>query len=188
MPKITKFESDHSEPTDDSGSSDFDGSDNAEDIEQDALEIEEDHLSDFDNLNEKLPVLRSIVSKGKIDVDDDDYQASNPRNEDEERQAIKEELSSLSFEELQKLKEKIGSKKFNQTIAGSSKERKPKTEFKRANPNRPRELSSKSRRIETKVAVQVPKVFRNDPRFDNLCGEFHEKVTTVTTLVILPQF
>ncbi len=134
---------------------------------------DEDELSGLDISEEKFPVLRSIVSKGKVS----DNQTYGERSEDAEKVAIRQELSNLSFEELQKLKEKIGSKKFNQTVKGTKKKIPERVDFKRANPNRPRELSSKSRRIETKAAVQVAKVFKNDPRFDNLCGEFHEKVS-----------
>ena len=146
---------------------DFSGEDDVEETEE-----EEDGSSDVSE--EKFPVLSSIVNRGKVAVD-----PTAPKNEDSERLAIRQELSNLSFEELQKLKEKIGSKKFNKTLlAGTSKKPEPAVrEFKRANPNRPREMSSKCRKVEVKQAIQVPKVFKSDPRFDNLCGEFHEKVT-----------
>lgn len=48
---------------------------------------------------------------------------------------IRQELSEMSFEDLQKLKEKIGLRVYNQTVFGT-KEQKPKEEFKRANKNR----------------------------------------------------
>lgn len=41
----------------------------------------------------------------------------------------------MSFEDLQKLKEKIGVKVYNQTVFGT-KATQPKEEFKRANKNR----------------------------------------------------
>nr|SVE76039.1 EOG090X0E8U [Daphnia hispanica] len=132
----------------------------SEDKQNNEESSEDDELSGLDIPEAKLPVLRSIASE---------------KSEDADKLAIREELSALTFEELQKLKEKIGSKKFNQTLTGIKKKPQERTDFKRANPNRPREISSKSRKIETKVAIQVPKVFRNDPRFDNLCGEFREK-------------
>jgi hypothetical protein len=145
---------------------------------------DEDELSGLDIPEAKLPVLRSIVSKGKTVDKQQSFQGSK-RSEEDEKLAIREELSALTFEELQKLKEKIGSKKFNQTLIGVKKKPQLRTDFKRANPNRPREISSKSRRIEPKVAIQVPKVFRSDPRFDNLCGEFHEKVCKNSKLYFL---
>jgi ribosomal RNA-processing protein 36 len=159
------------------------------DVEQDeerplkSSDDDEDELSGLDIPEAKLPVLRSIVSKGKtVDHDQQRSFQGSERGEEAEKLAIREELSALTFEELQKLKEKIGSKKFNQTLIGIKKKPQVRTDFKRANPNRPREISSKSRRIEPKVAIQVPKVFRSDPRFDNLCGEFHEKVCRHPTI------
>ena len=159
------------EPADDASSSE------AEDIEE---EEEEEDESDGDDISDdgKLPVLSSIIKKGKVTVNKSQNfnHQSTSTSEDVEKLAIRQELSSLSFEELQKLKEKIGSKKFNETVIGSSKRKPVVKEFKRANANRPREMSSKNRRVQEKVAIQVPKVFRNDPRFDKLCGEFNEQV------------
>lgn len=60
--------------------------------------------------------------------------------------SIRAELSNLSFEELQKLKERIGAKVYNEAIFGTkpiqNKQNVIKT-FKRENKNRPREMSSK---------------------------------------------
>ena len=126
-------------------------------------EDEEDEDDEIDN----LPVLNSIIKKGEINT-------GNQKSDD--REAIKQELAALSFEELQKLKEKLGTKKFNQTVKGQKAKDVKEVDYSRANKNRPREISSKSRKIERKVVIQVPKVFRNDPRFDGLCGEYNEKV------------
>jgi len=145
-------------------------SDHTSDDEEQQNVGDDEEMSGSEESEEELPVLSSIVKHGKVPVDSD-----TPRSEDAEKLAIRQELSGLSFEELQKLKEKIGSKKFNQTLSKGPKKAVVK-DFKRANPNRPREMSSKSRKVEIKPAVQVAKVFRNDPRFDNLCGEFHERV------------
>jgi len=153
---------------DDSSSSEAEDTYHEED-EEDAKEKDEEEDDGIDN----LPVLNAIIKKGKIDSavrNNQDFE-----KDDAERIAIRQELSALSFEELQKLKEKLGSKKFNQTLRGKKKNPEQEVDYKRVNKNRPREMSSKSRRIEPKVAVQVAKVFRSDPRFDGLCGEFNEK-------------
>lgn len=47
---------------------------------------------------------------------------------------IREELSTMSFEELQKLKEKLGTKVYNEAMFGKSKVK--KKAFKRDNKNR----------------------------------------------------
>lgn len=96
----------------------------------------------------------------------------------QQKDGIRSELKSMSFAELLKLKEELGSKVYNEAIFGEStsqnrKKGKPKTEFKRENKNRPREMSSKK---------QVPLLGKGsnskkqnqprDPRFDSKCGEF----------------
>ncbi|XP_063367565.1 ribosomal RNA processing protein 36 homolog [Cydia amplana] len=98
--------------------------------------------------------------------------------DDGERTAIRSELSSLSFEELQKLKERIGAKVYKEAIFGKKDGKiesvKPKV-FKRENKNRPREMSAKK---PVSMMIDVPKLRKKeirDPRFDPLCGEFNKK-------------
>ncbi|XP_046686010.1 ribosomal RNA processing protein 36 homolog isoform X1 [Homalodisca vitripennis] len=93
--------------------------------------------------------------------------------DDPERVKIREELSQMSFEDLQKLKEKLGIKVYNQTVLGAKKE-KPELDFKRANKNRPREESSKKRVPLLRDVVTIKKDSIRDPRFDSLCGDFNE--------------
>lgn len=82
----------------------------------------------------------------------------------------------MSFEDLQKLKEKLGTKVYNETIFGKkSKKTTEKTEFKRENKNRPREISAKKPVPRYKELTRVKKVVSRDPRFDSLCGTFDEK-------------
>lgn len=90
-----------------------------------------------------------------------------------ERTAIREELSIMSFEELQKLKEHLGSKVYNEAMFGSHEMK--KTNFKRENKNRPREMSSKHPVRTESLAVPSRKAAPRDPRFDSLCGSFDEK-------------
>ena len=137
---------------------------------------EESELHDFDIDKNKLPVLQSILDKGKVYIDGNMSGSSNFINEEAERNAIRQELSNLSFEDLQKLKSQIGSKKFNESVIGKRK-KVQKNIGPRLNPNRPREISSKRKERQMNPAIPaVRKVFRNDPRFDNLAGEFNEKV------------
>jgi len=82
----------------------------------------------------------------------------------------------MSFEDLQKLKEKIGTKVYNETIFGKKNKKKiERTEFKRENKNRPREISAKKPILRYKELIPVKKVVYRDPRFDSLCGTFNEK-------------
>lgn len=83
----------------------------------------------------------------------------------------------MSFEELLKLKENMGSKQYNHVVFGSNAtktSKKPST-FKRDNKNRPREMSSK-KRVHLEQAISTGKTFKpRDPRFDSLCGEYDDK-------------
>ena len=56
---------------------------------------------------------------------------------DPERQAVRDEISKMSIEEILELKEKIGSKVFDQGL-GFSRAPSYKDRFKRENKNRPR--------------------------------------------------
>lgn len=97
--------------------------------------------------------------------------------EQDERAKIREQISNLSFEALLKLKEQVGSKTFSKTIHGSSCTK--KSDFKRANKNRPREVSSKVRpqklKLENNIIHIEKKPIARDPRFDPLCGEYEDK-------------
>ena len=93
--------------------------------------------------------------------------------------AIRNEISGMSIEELLALKEKIGSKMFDESL-GLNKNSPSKNKFKRENKNRPRmepisKKPVKRSRDVVGVKSENKKDFR-DPRFDPLCGDFDEKV------------
>ncbi|XP_017891324.1 ribosomal RNA processing protein 36 homolog [Ceratina calcarata] len=94
-------------------------------------------------------------------------------NEDKDQDKIRAELSQMSFEELQKLKEKLGTKVYKETLFGPRKIK--KHEFKRENKNRPREISAKKPVSRFMEVVHVKKQIPRDPRFDSLCGTFDPK-------------
>lgn len=81
----------------------------------------------------------------------------------------------MSFEDLQKLKQTLGAKVYNETVFGRSNIKK-QTTFKRANKNRPREMSSKRPiKITNELITGAKPTVARDPRFDPLCGSFDEK-------------
>merc|ERR1719220_589302 len=96
--------------------------------------------------------------------------------EEKARKKYQEQLSKMTIEEIQKLKERLGLKLFQQKLEGTAPERGKKVEFKRDNKNRPREMSSKKTVGRFREVVQVAKKERRDPRFDPLCGEFNDKL------------
>lgn len=93
--------------------------------------------------------------------------------EDKDKDQIRAELRQMSFEDLQKLKDKIGTKVYNETLFGTKKHK--KIEFKRQTKNHPREMSAKKPVSRFKEVIQMKKKFARDPRFDSLCGTFDEK-------------
>ncbi|XP_075221375.1 ribosomal RNA processing protein 36 homolog isoform X2 [Lycorma delicatula] len=97
-------------------------------------------------------------------------------SQDSERLAFRKQLSELSFEQLIKLKEKIGAKVYKEGIKGNAA--KPKVTFGRSNKNRPREVSSKIPVEPIRTLLPIPKKqdAPRDPRFDSTCGEFDEKI------------
>lgn len=91
--------------------------------------------------------------------------------------SIREEISQLTFEQLQKLKNELGSKVYNEAIYGVKKEKQIKKDnFKRDNKNRPREMSSKYPVGVLRDVVTVTKKEIRDPRFESACGTFDEDI------------
>merc|ERR1719357_2351526 len=93
----------------------------------------------------------------------------------------------MSMEELQQMKQEIGTKAMDKILGlskkpsqdKSSKKRASSEAFKRENKNRPRETSSKKTvgRFRDVVGLTSDqKTQKRDPRFDSLCGEFDAKV------------
>lgn len=83
----------------------------------------------------------------------------------------------MSFKQLTKLKEKLGTKIYNEVVFGRKSKRKVEREreFKRENKNRPREISAKKPVSRLNPVVAVKKFISRDPRFDSLCGTYNEK-------------
>jgi len=142
-------------------------------------EEEDDNL----NLIDDDDVESTTSEAGSSFVEEDEIEEED---EETKRTSIRKELSTLTFEELDALKAKLGTKVYNEAMfgtstTGSSKKnssKKAMTEkvFKRENHNRPRELSSKVRVPKVREIVHVKKRRHRDPRFENLCGELDEKL------------
>lgn len=87
------------------------------------------------------------------------------------------ELSEIPFCELEELKHKVGSKRYNQAIHGALFEKKgvKAISHKRENKNRPREMSSKKPVSRLRQVIPVKKRMTRDPRFDELSGTFNQE-------------
>lgn len=79
----------------------------------------------------------------------------------------------MSFEDLQKLKEKLGSKVYNSTIFGSRPIN--KRTFRIESRDKPTEMSAKKPVSRFMQAIRIKKHAARDPRFDSLCGTYNEK-------------
>lgn len=106
--------------------------------------------------------------------DENDEEIESDTGE-QQRSEIREELAAMTFEEILKIKEKMGSRLYNKLLSGDERTRKP-LKIKRANKNRPQEISSKIRPKIIKKTLVTPtkpkEVLHRDPRFDTLCGTF----------------
>ncbi|XP_013415257.1 ribosomal RNA processing protein 36 homolog [Lingula anatina] len=112
-------------------------------------------------------------NSGKQGENEDEEQEEEP----EELAAIKEELSHMPFEELQKLKERLGSKLYKKALHGKAKKKENgKKKFKRENKNRPMEMSAKKPVGRFREIVSVKKKINRDPRFDDLSGEYSQTI------------
>ncbi|ENN72733.1 ribosomal RNA processing protein 36 homolog [Dendroctonus ponderosae] len=106
---------------------------------------------------------------------------------DPQRRKIRENIAGMSFEELIKLKEKMGAKIYNQTVLGASQVKKAVDQkvVKRSNKNRPREITSKIRPKQIRAILesntssadlQSKAPASRDPRFDPSCGTLNKAI------------
>ncbi|XP_064403649.1 ribosomal RNA processing protein 36 homolog isoform X2 [Halichondria panicea] len=101
--------------------------------------------------------------------------ANESGSEDSEAEGfIQNELSDIPLGELQALREKIGTKKFD-IVLQKSREEKEKRSFKRVNKNRPSEVSSKRPVSRYREVIHVPKAESSvtDPRFNDRAGNLN---------------
>ncbi|KAG7236804.1 hypothetical protein INR49_000229 [Caranx melampygus] len=81
----------------------------------------------------------------------------------------------MSFEDVMKLQNKVGTKVYNE-VAYGNKSRRPETSKKRLNKNRPMEISAKRPAPFLRQVVPVRKPTSRDPRFDDLSGEYKPEI------------
>jgi len=122
----------------------------------------------------------SSSSSDENDTQNFDQEPAIEEDDENDRSEIRNELSTMSFEDLMKLKEELGSKVYNEAIFGNQPKnikRKTKTEFKRANKNRPREETAKRQVpfLGAELRKQTNSTVVRDPRFDEKCGEYNIK-------------
>merc|ERR1719474_2637323 len=165
----------------DGGESSEEDSDELGDEDEEESEDDDDQENDKPENNtqvseEKTEENSQSSQSKKMKLDPDTSTTTEESKEEKARKKYRDQLSKMSIEEIQKLKERLGLKLFQQKLEGTAPERGKKVEFKRDNKNRPREMSSKKTVGRFREVVQVAKKERRDPRFDPLCGEFNDKL------------
>uniref|UniRef100_A0A3B5APE2 rRNA biogenesis protein RRP36 n=1 Tax=Stegastes partitus TaxID=144197 RepID=A0A3B5APE2_9TELE len=115
--------------------------------------------------------------EGGSDSGDEEEEVEEEEEEDEEEDEDPEdaELSSMSFEDIMALQNKVGTKVYNQVAYGSNKSRET-SKKKRLNKNRPMEISAKKPAPFLRQVVPVRKPTLRDPRFDDLSGEYKPEI------------
>lgn len=124
-----------------------------------------------------------------IDSDDNDSEVSSNSDQSEYNEnetqiqnsndgfhdAIRSELNSMTFEQIQQLQNKLGLKKFKEVMQEKSTPGEIKS-FKRLNKNRPQELTSKKPVSTFRNIFQVHKKEPIDPRFNSAIGVYKPEV------------
>uniref|UniRef100_A0A3Q3XEW6 rRNA biogenesis protein RRP36 n=1 Tax=Mola mola TaxID=94237 RepID=A0A3Q3XEW6_MOLML len=103
---------------------------------------------------------------------DQDSEIAGGSSEVQTREDIKKELSNMSFEDVLKLQNKVGTRVYNQVAFGGDKSGQTHVKKKRLNKNRPTEVSAKN---PAPFLRQVVATLR-DPRFDDLSGEYKAEI------------
>jgi len=96
---------------------------------------------------------------------------------DELAEQLREEMSHIPLCELREMQEKMGLKAFSRMQRGLQRGSSSKSKtFKRANKNRPTEMSAR-KPVSKQISVPKEKTKKiRDPRFDDLSGEFDDKI------------
>ncbi|XP_038589733.1 ribosomal RNA processing protein 36 homolog [Micropterus salmoides] len=118
---------------------------------------------------------REASEEEEEDEEDEDGEDAGGSGGVQTREDIKNELSNMSFEDIMKLQNKVGTKVYNEVAYGSSKSGESRKK-KRLNKNRPMEISAKRPVPFLRQVVPVRKPTLRDPRFDDLSGEYNPEI------------
>ncbi|CAL8329344.1 unnamed protein product [Merluccius merluccius] len=142
-------------------------------------EEEEDAEERGDGSDEEEEEDAEEQGDGSDEEEEEDAEEQGDGSDEEEEDAVEEqgeELSSMSFEDILKLQQKVGTKAYNKIAHGNSDAPRPQRAPKRLNKNRPIEISSKRSVPFLREVVPVKKSVRRDPRFDDLSGEYKPEI------------
>lgn len=109
-----------------------------------------------------------------------DHEDGGSQAQSHRKGSIKSELSTMSFQEILKLQNKVGTKVYNKIAYGATKQQQKNEPMKRLNKHRPQEISAKKHVPFLRKVVPVKKRISRDPRFDDLSGEFKPEIFNQT--------
>ena len=166
LSKIQQQLSNFNDEKEDSGSED-----ESDDNEEAASSSEDEEVSGDE-------VQKSVKRKANDSEEASSKKVKPDAQEDVHKNRFRSKLSKMSIEEIQRLKNKIGLKLFNQKMSGKTSTQQNQADFKRENKNRPREMSSKKQvsRFREVIVTSKLELEKRDPRFDPNCGEFDDKL------------
>uniref|UniRef100_A0A3P9I7A8 rRNA biogenesis protein RRP36 n=1 Tax=Oryzias latipes TaxID=8090 RepID=A0A3P9I7A8_ORYLA len=110
------------------------------------------------------------------DEDDDDDHDGGGSSEIRTKEDVRKELSTMSFEEILKLQNKVGTKVYNEVAYDGGGKSQRSSKKKRLNKNRPTEISAKKPAPFLRQVVPIKKPVVRDPRFDDLSGEYKPEI------------
>ncbi|XP_054837278.1 ribosomal RNA processing protein 36 homolog [Eublepharis macularius] len=149
-------------------------------------EDEDSDDSDFERVESDNDVSDDTSSDDGEDDDEIGSDSSKSNNEDSDSEdtsnplskpKLTKELASMSFEELLQLRNKVGTKAYQQmAIEKAAKNATKPKKRQSSNKHRPLEISAKKPVPFLRQVVPVKKKVPRDPRFDDLSGEYNPEV------------
>jgi len=160
-------------------------------VEHSEDQYEDESMSDDDDNNDSH----------QSDVSEDEAASGNEEESGDEQACLRKELADVPLGEIQKLKETVSLKKYNEAIFGVSKthrnnkqqqqqqdEEGQQTNSERKTTNKveevkekkkksaPEEMTSKRRNYKPRTVIEETKKKSRDPRFDSLSGELNTEI------------
>lgn len=152
----------------------FENDDDDESFDEEIGRKSDDSQDESENIeSENDDSSEEISNSDQSESNEDSSQTIN--TSDGFSDAIRSELNSMTFEQIQQLQNKLGLKKFKEVMQEKSTQGEVKN-FKRLNKNRPQELTSKKPVSIFRNVFQVSKKEYIDPRFNPAIGEYKPEV------------
>ncbi|RVE76643.1 hypothetical protein OJAV_G00010460 [Oryzias javanicus] len=152
-----------------------DSEDSDGDMEEASESGDEEDGGDRGGISKSLEEDSSDEEESSDEDEDDEDCDGGGRSQIQTKEDLRKELSTMSFEEILKLQNTVGTKVYNEVAFDSSRSQRS-SKKKRLNKNRPMEISAKKPAPFLRQVVPVKKPVVRDPRFDDLSGEYKPEI------------